>query len=44
MVPRMVELGFDRDRLSAGIAAGRALPDLPAASLTQIVFRAQAVR
>jgi ubiquinone/menaquinone biosynthesis C-methylase UbiE len=44
MVPRMVELGFDQDRLSAGVAAGRALPDLPAASLTQIVFRAQAVR
>ena len=28
----------------AAVAAGRALPELPAASLTQVVFRAQATR
>ena len=44
MVPRMVEQGFDEDRLRAAITAGRALPERPAASLTQIVFRAQAIR
>ncbi len=44
MVPRMVELGFDQARLRAALAAGRALADQPAASLTQIVFRAQATR
>ncbi len=44
MVPRMVELGFDQERLRAAVATGRALPDLPSASLTQIVFRAQATR
>jgi SAM-dependent methyltransferase len=44
MVPRMVELGFDEARLRAAVAAGRALPELPAASLTQIVFRARATR
>jgi SAM-dependent methyltransferase len=44
MVPRMVELGFDDARLRSGLAACRALPTLPAASLTQIVFRAEAVR
>jgi SAM-dependent methyltransferase len=44
MVPRMVEHGFDEARLRAAIAAGRALPSRPAASLTQIVFRARALR
>jgi len=44
MVPRMVEQGFDEARLRAAIAAGRALATRPAASLTQIVFRARATR
>ena len=44
MIPRMVERGFDQPRLLAAIAAGRRLADLPAASLTQVVFRATAVR
>lgn len=42
MIPRMVEHGFDEARLRAAVAAGRRLPQLPAASLTQIVFRAGA--
>ena len=44
MVPRMVEAGFDEARLRAAVAAGRALASKPAASLTQIVFRAQGTR
>lgn len=44
MVPRMVDEGFDKARLRAGIAAARRLPGLPAASLSQIVFRARGVR
>ncbi|MBX3249603.1 MAG: methyltransferase domain-containing protein [Myxococcales bacterium] len=40
MVPRLVELGFDEERLRRGVAAVRALPGLPEASLTQVVFRA----
>lgn len=44
MIPRMVEHGFDQARLRAAVATGRRLAELPAASLTQIVFRARAVR
>jgi ubiquinone/menaquinone biosynthesis C-methylase UbiE len=45
MVPRLSgELGRDSQQLRAGIAAMRALPALPVASFTQIVFRASGVR
>jgi ubiquinone/menaquinone biosynthesis C-methylase UbiE len=45
MVPRLAaDLGLDLARLQAGVASMRALPQRPVASLTQIVFRAQAVR
>jgi len=44
MVPRMVDEGFAEERLRAGIAAGRSLATRPAASLTQVVFRARAIR
>ena len=43
MVPVLAsELGREAAPLEAGIAALRALPDLPRASFTQIVFRAEA--
>jgi ubiquinone/menaquinone biosynthesis C-methylase UbiE len=45
MVPRLVsELGRDEAQLRRGLEALRGLPDQPAASLTQIVFRARGVR
>jgi SAM-dependent methyltransferase len=44
MVVDLAGLGFDEGRLRAGGAALRALPDRPPASLTQIVFRARAIR
>ena len=44
MVPRMVAAGFDGPRLRAAVCELRALPDRPAASVTQIVFRAAATR
>jgi ubiquinone/menaquinone biosynthesis C-methylase UbiE len=45
MVPRLAsELELDVARLRAGVAAMKALPDRPMASLTQLVFRASAVR
>jgi SAM-dependent methyltransferase len=45
MIPVLAEeLDLDAGRLRAGAAALRALPDLPEASFTQIVFRAAAVR
>ncbi|MCB9616270.1 MAG: class I SAM-dependent methyltransferase [Sandaracinus sp.] len=42
MVPRLAELGFDEARLREGVAAMRALPSLPEASITQFAFRATA--
>lgn len=44
MVPRMVAAGFDEERLRAGVRAFRALPDRAEASVTQVVFRASAIR
>lgn len=44
MIERMVEHGFEEARLRTAVAAGRRLAELPAASLTQIVFRARASR
>lgn len=45
MVPRLAaELGLDVARLRAGAAFLASLPDRPLASMTQIVFRATAVR
>ncbi|MCB9618058.1 MAG: class I SAM-dependent methyltransferase [Sandaracinus sp.] len=42
MVPRLAELGFEEARLREGVAAMRALPSLPEASVTQFAFRATA--
>ncbi len=44
MVPLMVAAGFDEQRLRDAVRAFRALPDQPEASVTQIVFRAAAIR
>lgn len=45
MVSRMAaELGLDEARLRRGADHMRGLPDLPAASFTQVVFRASAMR
>ena len=45
MVPRAAaELDLNEDRLRAGLRFMASLPDRPLASLTQLVFRARAVR
>lgn len=39
MIPQMIEAGFDENQLQRGAEKLRALPDMEAASFTQVVFR-----
>ena len=43
-IPEFEKMGFDRDRLGRGIGHLRRLPELPEAAITNVVYRASAVR
>ena len=43
-IPKLAAMGFDRERLQQGIAHLRSIPDRSDASISQIVYRAQAIK